>query len=168
MLGPEIGLQLLMIPEAYGGLGGGRATAASHARDGQDLPGHHHRPSLRSSWGPTHPGRGHEAQKRSGSGRSPPARPSCLCRVTEPECGQQRRRPQDQGRPGDGRLRQGHGLPHQRQQAVHLYGGYADFITVLADAPEGPTFFIMEKDTPATGAGKGEEKHGIRASNTRR
>jgi alkylation response protein AidB-like acyl-CoA dehydrogenase len=28
MLGPEIGLQLLMIPEAYGGLGEGPGTAA--------------------------------------------------------------------------------------------------------------------------------------------
>ena len=45
-------------------------------------------------------------------------------------------------------------------------GGYADFITVLADAPEGPTFFVMEKDTPGYRPGKGEEKHGIRASNT--
>jgi alkylation response protein AidB-like acyl-CoA dehydrogenase len=30
MLGPEIGLQLLMIPEAYGGLGGG-ARDSGHA-----------------------------------------------------------------------------------------------------------------------------------------
>ena len=45
-------------------------------------------------------------------------------------------------------------------------GGFADFITVLAIAPEGPTFFIMEKDTPGYQRGKGEEKHGIRASNT--
>ena len=45
-------------------------------------------------------------------------------------------------------------------------GLYADFITVLANTPEGATFFIMEKGTEGYIAGKGEEKHGIRASNT--
>ena len=45
-------------------------------------------------------------------------------------------------------------------------GGYADFITLLANTPEGSTFFIIEKDTEGYHRGKGEEKHGIRASNT--
>ncbi|HID30632.1 MAG TPA: acyl-CoA dehydrogenase, partial [Desulfobacterales bacterium] len=45
-------------------------------------------------------------------------------------------------------------------------GGYADFVTVLAKAPEGPTFFIVEKGMEGFHQGKGEEKHGIRASNT--
>jgi len=45
-------------------------------------------------------------------------------------------------------------------------GGFADFITLLAVTPEGPTFFIVEKGTPGFEQGKGEEKHGIRASNT--
>jgi alkylation response protein AidB-like acyl-CoA dehydrogenase len=45
-------------------------------------------------------------------------------------------------------------------------GGYAEFITLLANTPEGATFFIVEKDTEGYIRGKGEEKHGIRASNT--
>jgi alkylation response protein AidB-like acyl-CoA dehydrogenase len=45
-------------------------------------------------------------------------------------------------------------------------GGYADIVTVLANAPEGPTFFIVEKGTEGFKQHKGEEKHGIRASNT--
>ena len=45
-------------------------------------------------------------------------------------------------------------------------GGYADFVTVLAKTPEGPSFFIVEKGSPGFDQGKGEEKHGIRASNT--
>ena len=45
-------------------------------------------------------------------------------------------------------------------------GGYADFITLLAVTPEGPAFFIVEKGTEGFVQGKGEEKHGIRASNT--
>jgi len=45
-------------------------------------------------------------------------------------------------------------------------GGYADIITVLADTPAGPSFFVVEKGMPGLQQHKGEEKHGIRASNT--
>jgi alkylation response protein AidB-like acyl-CoA dehydrogenase len=45
-------------------------------------------------------------------------------------------------------------------------GGVADFTTILAMAPGGPTWFVVEKDTPGFAAGKPEEKHGIRLSNT--
>ena len=45
-------------------------------------------------------------------------------------------------------------------------GGYAAFLTILANAPGGPTWFIVEKGTPGLTAGKPEDKHGIRLSNT--
>jgi alkylation response protein AidB-like acyl-CoA dehydrogenase len=45
-------------------------------------------------------------------------------------------------------------------------GGYAEFVTVLAKTPEGPAFFVVEKGAEGFDQGKGEEKHGIRASNT--
>ena len=45
-------------------------------------------------------------------------------------------------------------------------GGYADIVTVLANTPEGPSFFIVEKGAKGFQQHKGEEKHGIRASNT--
>ncbi len=45
-------------------------------------------------------------------------------------------------------------------------GGYADLYTVLALAPDGPTWFIVDRDTPGFTKGKPEDKHGIRASNT--
>jgi alkylation response protein AidB-like acyl-CoA dehydrogenase len=45
-------------------------------------------------------------------------------------------------------------------------GGYADLYSILAKAPGGPTWFIVEKDTPGLSHGKPEDKHGIRASNT--
>jgi alkylation response protein AidB-like acyl-CoA dehydrogenase len=45
-------------------------------------------------------------------------------------------------------------------------GGYADLYTVLAKAPGGPSWFVVEKDAPGLGHGKPEDKHGIRASNT--
>jgi alkylation response protein AidB-like acyl-CoA dehydrogenase len=45
-------------------------------------------------------------------------------------------------------------------------GGYADLYSILAKAPGGPSWFVVEKDTPGLSHGKPEDKHGIRASNT--
>ncbi len=45
-------------------------------------------------------------------------------------------------------------------------GGVAEITTVLAMAPDGPSFFIVEKGTPGFEPSKPEEKHGICASNT--
>jgi len=45
-------------------------------------------------------------------------------------------------------------------------GGYADLYTILALAPEGPSWFVVDRDTDGFTHGKPEEKHGIRASNT--
>jgi alkylation response protein AidB-like acyl-CoA dehydrogenase len=45
-------------------------------------------------------------------------------------------------------------------------GGYADLYSVLAKAPGGPSWFVVEKGVPGLGHGKPEDKHGIRASNT--
>jgi alkylation response protein AidB-like acyl-CoA dehydrogenase len=45
-------------------------------------------------------------------------------------------------------------------------GSVADVYTILANAPDGPSWFIVEKGTPGLSAGKPEDKHGIRASNT--
>ena len=45
-------------------------------------------------------------------------------------------------------------------------GGVAALYTVLAMAPEGPTFFAVEKGTPGLIPGKHENKLGIRLSNT--
>jgi alkylation response protein AidB-like acyl-CoA dehydrogenase len=45
-------------------------------------------------------------------------------------------------------------------------GGYADVYTILARAPQGPTWFVMEKGAEGFSHGKPEDKHGIRLSNT--
>ncbi len=45
-------------------------------------------------------------------------------------------------------------------------GGFADTYTVLANAPGGPSWFVVEKGLPGFTHGKHEDKHGIRASNT--
>jgi alkylation response protein AidB-like acyl-CoA dehydrogenase len=45
-------------------------------------------------------------------------------------------------------------------------GGFADLYSVLALAPGGPSWFVMEKGTEGFSHGIPEDKHGIRASNT--
>ncbi|MBI4655361.1 MAG: acyl-CoA dehydrogenase family protein [Elusimicrobia bacterium] len=45
-------------------------------------------------------------------------------------------------------------------------GGVADVYTVLALAPGGPSWFIVEKEMEGFSANKHEDKHGIRLSNT--
>ncbi|MCP4966757.1 MAG: acyl-CoA dehydrogenase [bacterium] len=45
-------------------------------------------------------------------------------------------------------------------------GGYADLYTILALTPDGPTWFVVDRDTEGFESGKPEDKHGIRASNT--
>ena len=47
-------------------------------------------------------------------------------------------------------------------------GGVADVYTILANAPGGPSWFVVERDTPGFGQGKPEDKHGIRAQQHRR
>jgi alkylation response protein AidB-like acyl-CoA dehydrogenase len=45
-------------------------------------------------------------------------------------------------------------------------GGIAGAYSVLANTPAGPSWFIVERDTPGFTHGKPEDKHGIRTSNT--
>ncbi|HEX6383156.1 MAG TPA: acyl-CoA dehydrogenase family protein [Anaerolineae bacterium] len=45
-------------------------------------------------------------------------------------------------------------------------GGVADLYSILALAPGGPSWFIVERNAPGFSHGKPEDKHGIRASNT--
>lgn len=45
-------------------------------------------------------------------------------------------------------------------------GGFADLYSVLALAPGGPSWFVVERGTPGLSWGKPEDKHGIRLSNT--
>ncbi len=45
-------------------------------------------------------------------------------------------------------------------------GAVADLYTILALAPGGPTWFVIEKGVDGFSTGKPEDKHGIRASNT--
>ncbi len=45
-------------------------------------------------------------------------------------------------------------------------GGIADAYTILANTPAGPSWFVVEKETPGFKHDEPEDKHGIRLSNT--
>ena len=45
-------------------------------------------------------------------------------------------------------------------------GSIADMLTILAKTPDGPSWFTISKDTPGFAAAPPEDKHGIRLSNT--
>lgn len=45
-------------------------------------------------------------------------------------------------------------------------GSVAQMYTILANAPGGPSWFVLDRDLPGFEKGKPEDKHGIRASNT--
>jgi len=52
------------------------------------------------------------------------------------------------------------------QKCFITNGSVADLYTILAKAPGGPSFFVVERGTPGFSPGRKEEKHGIRASDT--
>ncbi len=45
-------------------------------------------------------------------------------------------------------------------------GSIADYSTILAATPEGPAWFVVARDTPGFTSGTPEDKHGLRLSNT--
>lgn len=167
LLGPEIGLQLLFIPEAYGGMGGG-------ARDCCKVVQEMARICLGVATGffaiqlgadPILVG-ATDAQKEKWLGRIAEGNSLVAYAVTEPGAGSNLASLKTKAVPvtgADGRIT-GYKITGNKQ--FISTGGYADFVTVLAEAPEGHTFFIVEKGTPGFKQHKGEEKHGIRASNT--
>ncbi len=60
-------------------------------------------------------------------------------------------------------------VTHYRLNGVKQFisnGSIADLYTILAKAPDGPTFFVVERNTPGLSPGRHEIKHGIRLSDT--
>jgi alkylation response protein AidB-like acyl-CoA dehydrogenase len=167
MLGPEIGLQLLMIPEIYGGLGGGARDSCVVTREMAKICLGITTAFFAIQLGadPIMVG-ATEEQKKKWLGKIAAGKALVAYAVTEPDAGSNVAALKTKADPvtdGSGKIT-GYRINGAKQ--FISTGGYADFITVLASAPEGPTFFIVEKDTPGYQRGKGEEKHGIRASNT--
>ncbi len=167
LLGPEIGLQLLFIPEEYGGMGGGArdscavtrviakiclgiSTAFFAIQLGAD-------PLLVA---------GTDTQKEKWLGAISEGNSLVAYAVTEAEAGSNLAAIKTQAEPVSDDAGEIIGYKINGSKQFISTGGYADFITLLAKTPEGPTFFVVEKGTEGFIQGKGEEKHGLHASNT--
>ncbi len=143
MLSPEIGLQLLGIPEVYGGMGGGARDICILTREMSKIC-----LGITTAFFAIQLGAdpliigGTEEQKQKWLGAIANADPVVN---------------------NEGKIT---GYIINGAKQFISTGGYADFITLLADTPEGPAFFVVEKEAKGFIRGKGEEKHGIRASNT--
>jgi alkylation response protein AidB-like acyl-CoA dehydrogenase len=167
MLGPEIGLQLLMIPEEYGGLGGGARDSCAITRDMAKIC-----LGITTAFFAIQLGAdpiivgGTEEQKQKWLGKIAAGQALVAYAVTEPDAGSNVASIKTKADPVLNDAGEITGYKINGAKQFISTGGYAEFITLLANTPEGATFFIVEKDTEGYIRGKGEEKHGIRASNT--
>jgi alkylation response protein AidB-like acyl-CoA dehydrogenase len=166
MLGPDIGLQLMFIPEEYGGMGGGARDCCVVTREMSKICLGVGTAFFAIQLGsdPILVGATHE-QKQKWLGAIAEGNKLVAYAVTEPNAGSNLAALKTRAEPviGDGQVT-GYKINGTKQFISN--GGYADYVTVLANTPEGPTFFLVEKGTPGFVQGKSEEKHGIRASNT--
>ncbi len=167
MLGADIGLQLLFIPEAYGGMGGGArdCCALTRAVAGICLGVATAFFAIQLGADPLIVG-GTEAQKEKWLGAIAEGNALVAYAVTEPGAGSNLAALKTKADPVFDTSGSVQGYRINGSKQFISTGGYADFITLLAITPEGPSFFVVEKGTPGFVQGKGEEKHGIRASNT--
>jgi alkylation response protein AidB-like acyl-CoA dehydrogenase len=167
MLGPEIGLQLLMIPEAYGGLGGGARDSCAITREMAKIC-----LGITTAFFAIQLGAdpiivgGTKEQKQKWLGKIAAGEALVAYAVTEPDAGSNVVSIKTKAEPVLNDAGEITGYKINGAKQFISTGGYAEFITLLANTPEGATFFIIEKDTEGYIRGKGEEKHGIRASNT--
>ncbi len=167
MLGPEIGLQLLMIPEEYGGMGGGARDSCAITREMAKICLGVTTAFFAIQLGadPLIVG-GTEEQKAKWLGRIAEGDTLVAYAVTEPDAGSNLVAIKTKADPVTDDAGEITGYVINGSKQFISTGLYADYITVLANTPEGATFFVVEKGTEGYVAGKGEEKHGIRASNT--
>jgi len=162
----DLGIQLVFVPEAYGGMGGGAmdsyllcevmarkdiglATAIFATFLGSD-------PILVGAT---------EEQKALWLGRIAEDGIVFAYGATEPEAGSDLGAMKTRAVPieTDGEIT-GYRISGAKQWISN--GSIADATTILALAPGGPTWFVVEKGTPGFTSAKPEDKHGIRLSNT--
>jgi len=166
MCSDALGVQLVFVPEEYGGLGGGAfdsyrvcermasidlglATSAFATFLGSD-------PILMG---------GTEEQKKNWLGRIAAEGILFAYGATEPEAGSDLGAMTTVATPveTDGQV-SGYRITGRKQWISN--GSIADAYTILAMAPGGPSWFIVEKGAPGFSSAPKEDKHGIRLSDT--
>lgn len=167
ILGPDIGLQLLFIPEEYGGMGGGARDCCAVTREMSKICLGIGTAFFAIQLGadPLLVG-GTEEQKEKWLGAIAEGDKIVAYAVTEPGAGSNVAGIKTKAEPVKDNSGNITGYRINGNKQFISNGGYADFVTLLAKTPEGPSFFVVEKGTEGFVPGKAEEKHGIRASNT--
>jgi len=167
LLSAEVGLHLIFLPEAVGGLGGGARDICEVSEEmaTHDLGVATAFLAISLGTDPIIVG-GTEEQKSHWLGRIATEGMIVAYGVTEPAAGSDVAALQtiaDRITDPSGAVI-GYRLNGAKQFITN--GGVAQLYTILARTPDGPSFFIVERDTNGLSVGKKEEKHGIRASNT--
>jgi alkylation response protein AidB-like acyl-CoA dehydrogenase len=167
MLGPELGLHLLFLPEEVGGLGGGGRDLfrVSEEMARTDLGVATAFLAIALGVDPIVVG-GTPEQKRHWLGRIAEEGLIVAYGVTEPEAGSNVARLKTEATPvlGEDGVVTGYRITGAKQFITN--GGVAQIYTLLARTPGGPSFFVIERGAPGFSVGAPEHKHGIRASNT--
>jgi alkylation response protein AidB-like acyl-CoA dehydrogenase len=167
MLGPELGLHLLFLPEEAGGLGGGGRDLfrVSEEMARVDLGVATAFLAIALGVDPIIVG-GTAEQKRHWLGRIADEGLIVAYGVTEPEAGSNIANLKTVAEPvlDDSGMVRAYRIDGTKQFITN--GGVARIYTVLARTPAGPSFFVVERETPGLSVGQPEHKHGIRASNT--
>jgi alkylation response protein AidB-like acyl-CoA dehydrogenase len=166
LLGPDVGLHLAFIPSLYGGLGGGANDIfqISEKVAGIDLGIATSLLGVSLGTDPIRVG-GTDEQKLLWMSKVAEEGLVVAYAVTEPSAGSDLAHIKSKATPvvQDGKT-VAYTLNGNKQFITN--GGIADLYTVLAVAPGGPSFFVVEKGTQGLIPGPAEVKHGIRASNT--
>jgi len=167
LVSPDVGMHLLFLPEDVGGLGGGAydICRVSEQMAAVDLGVATAFLAIFLGTEPLLVGGTEEQRAR---WLSPVAEEGWIVAycVTEPEAGSNvaaLKATAERITDDDGRIT-AYRINGTKQFITN--GGVARLYTVMARAPEGPSFFVVEAGTPGLSVGKKEDKHGIRASNT--
>ncbi len=167
MLSPDVALHLIFIPEEFGGLGAGATEIAiiSERMAKMDLAVATSFLAICLGMDPIRVA-ATKAQKEKYVRKVAEEGLIVAYGVTEPEAGsnvQALKTKAERVLDEQGNIK-GYKINGQKQFITN--GGVADLYTILADTPEGPSFFIVEAGAEGLNPGKHEDKHGIRASNT--
>jgi alkylation response protein AidB-like acyl-CoA dehydrogenase len=167
MLGPEIGLHLIFIPEEYGGLGAGAAQIAVISEEMAKIDLAIATSFLAICLGMDPIRVGATSQQKEKYVRKVAEEGLVVAYgVTEPDAGSnvQSLKTKAERVLDDAGNVIGYTINGRKQFITN--GGVADLYTILADTPSGPSFFIVEKGAQGLIPGSHEDKHGIRASDT--
>jgi alkylation response protein AidB-like acyl-CoA dehydrogenase len=166
MCGDQLGVQLVFIPEEYGGLGGGTFDVYRLCERMARLDIGVATSVLATFLGsdPLFVGASPE-QKKIWLTRIAEQGTLFAYGATEPDAGSDLGALKTTASPviDDGHV-VGYRINGRKQWISN--GGIAEAYTVLARAPGGPSWFIVERDTDGFARNKPEDKHGIRLSNT--